>query len=315
MSSSGARAQRKSGGAGSRKSKSNGVSTNHQSASLSAEQEVSTAWRGDLRSLFLFFVASVIGLLSLLRFVVFANTTDTETGSLVLPTNLEEAQKLGKFLESYSRRYPVQVFVGHAACYLFLQTFAIPGTVFFNLLGGALYGVTLGYPLCLVYNTLGSICLYMLSKFYGHNLIIHFWRDKMEELRKRLDAHRGDLVWYMTSMRIFPFTPNWFMNVSAPHLHIPVRDFALAILMGLTPYNFLSCKAGVILGELRSKSEIMDTATTIQVRGSILSSCSELRLSSHALLFLIVSFFLQLVVIALVGFLAPKILRGRLKEQ
>lgn len=46
----------------------------------------------------------------------------------------------------------------------------------------------------------------------------------------------------MIFMRVFPFTPNWFMNVASPHLRIPVLPFSVGVFFGLIPYNFLSCK-------------------------------------------------------------------------
>ena len=33
--------------------------------------------------------------------------------------------------------------------FLSLQTWCIPGTVFFNLLGGAIFGMKIGFPICL----------------------------------------------------------------------------------------------------------------------------------------------------------------------
>lgn len=63
------------------------------------------------------------------------------------------------------------VLLGHALCFLWLQAWAIPGTIAFNLLGGALFGMYIGYPLCLIYNTFGSCLLFSLSKFFGKRIV------------------------------------------------------------------------------------------------------------------------------------------------
>ena len=40
----------------------------------------------------------------------------------------------------------------HAIYFVFLQVWCIPGTVLFNLLGGAVFGVTKGTVICLLVN-------------------------------------------------------------------------------------------------------------------------------------------------------------------
>lgn len=181
------------------------------------------------------------------------------------PTNLRQAQELGAVLSEYTNEHYTAVLLAHAAVYIYLQTFAIPGTVFANLLGGALFGMYIGFPLCLCYNTIGSVFLYWLSQLLGHRLVRHFCADRMEQFRSVINANRGQLTIYMTFMRIFPFTPNWFMNVASPQLRISLLQFAPAVFMGLTPYNFLSCKAGLLLSQLKSKSDIIDTSTSVQL--------------------------------------------------
>ncbi|KAG2516797.1 hypothetical protein JM16_006197 [Phytophthora kernoviae] len=192
-------------------------------------------------------------------------TRHVEWEALRLPTSLEAAQQLGETLQSFSERQFGSLLLAHMGCYLYLQTFAIPGTVFFNLLGGALFGVTLGFPLCLAYNTLGSVLMFLLSRHFGRRVVLHFFPKKLETLRDMLDAHRDEMSLYMIFLRVFPFTPNWFINMASPHLAIPVGQFTLGPLIGLIPYNFLSCKAGLILRELRSRGDIIDTATTVQL--------------------------------------------------
>lgn len=57
------------------------------------------------------------------------------------PTDLQKAQQLGEVLSQYTQDHYGAVLLGHASVYIYLQTFAIPGTVFANLLGGALFGM------------------------------------------------------------------------------------------------------------------------------------------------------------------------------
>lgn len=235
------------------------------SAHLAPPRPAVDMWRRDVRALLLVFLLATLALLLALHALVARALTPAEWAALPAPSSLARAQQLGETLRAFAARAPARLLLAHAACYLYLQTFAIPGTVFFNLLGGALFGVGLGFPLCLAYNTLGSVFMFLLSRRFGRALVARFFPRKLEALRALIDAHRDELALYLVFLRVFPFTPNWFINMAAPHLDIPLRTFALGPLVGLVPYNFLSCKAGLVLSELRSRGDIIDTATTVQL--------------------------------------------------
>lgn len=232
---------------------------------LRASPVNASGWKRDMQLVALVFVSSSALLGFALHALVVSKLSESEWEALRLPTSLEAAQQLGETLQSFSERQFSSLLLAHMCCYLYLQTFAIPGTVFFNLLGGALFGVTLGFPLCLAYNTLGSVFMFLLSRHFGRRVVTNFFPKKLEALRSMLDAHRDEMALYMIFLRVFPFTPNWFINMASPHLAIPLGQFSLGPLIGLIPYNFLSCKAGLILRELRSRGDIIDTATTVQL--------------------------------------------------
>ncbi|TYZ60621.1 hypothetical protein PybrP1_004878 [[Pythium] brassicae (nom. inval.)] len=227
----------------------------------------SDAWKRDVRALGLVVLGCALLLALALHTLVVSALTAAEWEQLRLPTSLATAQQLGDALQALAARAPARLLLAHMCCYLFLQTFAIPGTVFFNLLGGALFGVARGFPLCLAYNTLGSVFMYLLSRRFGRRAVRRLFPSRLAQLRAMVDAHRDDLALYMIFLRVFPFTPNWFINVASPHLAIPLPQFALGPLVGLIPYNFLSCQAGLVLRELRSKGDIIDTVTTVQLVG------------------------------------------------
>jgi hypothetical protein len=55
------------------------------------------------------------------------------------------------------------------------------------------------------------------------------------------------------------------MNITFPHLNIPIHKFAFSILIGLSPWNYFTCKAGSIISTLKSRSDIMKTENYIMV--------------------------------------------------
>ncbi|CAK4077716.1 unnamed protein product [Aphanomyces euteiches] len=219
----------------------------------------------DVVMLVLIFFTSLTAVAAAIYMLILHDLEEVEAARIRFPTSLQVAQELGHALQDMTDHSPGRVLIAHGLLYLFLQSWAIPGTVFVNLLGGALFGLAIGFPLCLFYNTLGSCFMYGLSYRYGGKLVKKYLSARLEHMHTMIDAHRNDLTLYMIFLRIFPFSPNWFMNMSSPHVDIPLTQFAPSVAIGLTPYNFLSCKAGLILSALQSKSDIIDTATTIQL--------------------------------------------------
>ncbi|CAG0898767.1 unnamed protein product [Cyprideis torosa] len=71
-----------------------------------------------------------------------------------------------------------------------------------------------------------------------------------------IERHRSQLLRYLIMARIFPGTPNWLLNISAPIAGIPIKLFFLSVLVGLFPYNYICVTSGDALSHLESLSDI-----------------------------------------------------------
>jgi hypothetical protein len=77
----------------------------------------------------------------------------------------------------------------------------------------------------------------------------------------------------MLSVRAFPTSPSWLLNLTFPHVGVPVHYFICSVAvgrkrekfrindLGLLPWNFFACKAGVFISQYSSRAEIMDSDT------------------------------------------------------
>ena len=214
-----------------------------------------------MATILLIFGSATAALVVLLSFLL-QDMTAEQRALLRLPTSIEAGQNIGHALTEYKTDHFWHVVVGHAACYFYFQSFGIPGTFIFNLLAGALFGIEIAFPMCLVYNTLGSVFMYTISQRLGKRITQNFFPRRFSEFKAFVDSHKDTLLLRMISLRLLPFSPNWFINISCGQLHVPVSMFALSILIGLAPYNFLSCEAGLILSELTSDGAVIDRRKT-----------------------------------------------------
>lgn len=189
---------------------------------------------------------------------VYLSMPSSDYSFLKLPRSVEDIQDLRDNLESYTSDYTIQVLVGYCTVYIFMQTFMIPGTIFMSLLAGALFGVLRGVALVVFAATAGASSCYFLSYLIGRPLVFSLWPDKLSFFQEQVAKRREKLLNYMLFLRVTPTLPNTFINVASPIVDVPYHIFFLATIIGLIPAAYVTVRAGIALGELRSVADLYD---------------------------------------------------------
>ncbi|KAK2151350.1 hypothetical protein LSH36_366g01008 [Paralvinella palmiformis] len=193
------------------------------------------------------------------------DSSPVNSTALKFPANLEELGNLASLLTLYKETHFKYVLLLFSGAYLYKQTFAIPGSVFMNLLGGALFGLWYGFPLACVLTAAGATNCYMLSKFCGKDYIMKYFPDRIASFQQKIEENGDSLFFFLLFLRLFPISPNWFMNMVAPILNVPVHLFFFSVLIGLMPYNFICVHTGCFLSELSSINDIFNVWTWLKL--------------------------------------------------
>ncbi|KAF9603558.1 hypothetical protein IFM89_037057 [Coptis chinensis] len=204
-----------------------------------------------------FFVFST-GLLS-----VYATMPSADYGNIKLPRSISDIRLLKDHLALYASDYPAQFILGYCSTYIFMQTFMIPGTIFMSLLAGALFGVIKGLILVVLNATAGASSCYFLSKMIGRPMVSWLWPEKLKMFHAEIGKRRDKLLNYMLFLRITPTLPNTFINLASPIVDIPFHVFFLATLVGLIPASYITVRAGLALGDLKSVRDLYDFKTVV----------------------------------------------------
>ena len=130
--------------------------------------------------------------------------------------------------------------------YLFMQTLAIPGTIFLSVMAGSLFGIPYGLFIVTCVSSIGATCCYCLSSYF-HSFVVSQFSTKLNQFRDIIAQHKNHLFYYLLFLRTTPIMPNWFINIASPHLHIPITTFFMATLIGLIPANLLHVTTGYML--------------------------------------------------------------------
>uniref|UniRef100_A0A7N0VLJ5 VTT domain-containing protein n=1 Tax=Kalanchoe fedtschenkoi TaxID=63787 RepID=A0A7N0VLJ5_KALFE len=175
-------------------------------------------------------------------------------------------------LADYAQSYRTQFILGYCSTYIFMQTFMIPGTIFMSLLAGALFGVIKGIFLVVFNATAGASSCYFLSKLIGRPLVTWLWPERLRFFQSEIGKRKDKLLNYMLFLRITPTLPNLFINLASPIVDIPFHTFFLATVIGLIPASYITVRAGLALGDLKSVKDLYDfkTLSVLFLIGSIL---------------------------------------------
>lgn len=59
-----------------------------------------------------------------------------------------------------------------------------------------------------------------------------FFPERAAQWATAVDKHKQNLLNYIIFLRVTPFLPNWFINMSAPVIGVPLVPFALGTFIG-----------------------------------------------------------------------------------
>ncbi|KAM8855201.1 transmembrane protein 41A-A [Spinachia spinachia] len=194
------------------------------------------------------------------------DTVESEpAGRLKFPSDLEELRGLAELLQFYKTEHTGYVLLLFCSAYLYKQSFAIPGSSFLNILAGAIFGPYQGLLLASVLTTVGSTMCYLLSKAFGMRYIINLFPDKVSMLQRKVEENQDGLFFFLLFLRFFPMTPNWFLNMAAPIVNVPITFFFGSVFIGLLPYNFICVQAGAMLSEVASLDDLFSCERLLQL--------------------------------------------------
>ncbi|XP_050423045.1 transmembrane protein 41B-like [Adelges cooleyi] len=182
----------------------------------------------------------------------FPKLQEDEIKYLKIPFTIEDAKNLGKVLEHYKETYYAQVFMSIFFCYIFLQTFAIPGSISLSILCGFLYPFMLALGIICFCSSMGASFCYLLSMTIGRRLAYRYFPDRIKSYALLVKKHNHNMFSYIMFLRITPFLPNWFINVCAPLVDVPLIPFWAGTFFGVAVPSVLAVQAGQTLHELTS---------------------------------------------------------------
>lgn len=116
--------------------------------------------------------------------------------------------------------------------------------------------------ICFCSATGASFC-YLLSYQIGRRIIYHFFPDRAREWSQTVQRHKNNILNYIIFLRITPIIPNWFINITAPVINVPLLPFWIGTFLGVGPPSIIAIQAGTTLHQLTSPNDAVSWTSII----------------------------------------------------
>ena len=176
----------------------------------------------------------------------------SEKQYLKLPSNLNESKILGNILHDHINQNYYRISLAHFLVIFFVHVFSVPGASFLAILAGFLYPQYYALAMVLFGSTIGCGVCYVIMDNVGTIVIRKYLKTKIDSWRVEVDKQKesGDLWSYFLFLRLTPFLPGWFINITSPLVKIPLKIFIIGTFFGISPQSYCFILAGTQLDKL-----------------------------------------------------------------
>merc|ERR1711973_339429 len=166
----------------------------------------------------------------------FPTLDKSEAEHIKFPKDIDDAKQLGLVLSRYKDKFYPEVLGGVFVTYLFLQTFAIPGSIFLSIVSGYLVRFPVALLLICFCSATGASFCYLLSYLAGKPLVHKYLPERAADWSRKVDGQKSNI----------------FIYIVFPVIGVRLPPFWLGTFVGVAPPSFIAIQAGSTLQQLTS---------------------------------------------------------------
>ncbi|PCJ29284.1 MAG: hypothetical protein COA94_01980 [Rickettsiales bacterium] len=166
--------------------------------------------------------------------------------------NIDTLRENQLFLKNHVANNFLSTFAIYFLLYCAIVGFSIPIATLMTLVGGFLFGQTIGTIAVVTAASLGGCIIFSGVRLVSKNITnkrLGKWIKQMQQ------GFAENAFLYMLTVRLIPIFPFVIVNLVAGILQIRFRDFFLGTLLGIIPSSFIYVSIGVSLQELLARPD------------------------------------------------------------
>ena len=168
--------------------------------------------------------------------------------------SLEAIQNSLQTLQTYVDSHLVLASLIFVSAYIVITAASLPGALWMTLLGGALFGISLGLVLVSFSSVVGATVAAVCSRYLFRDVLSKRYPQLMREVQSGIEKSGWR---YLLFVRLVPIFPFFLVNIGFGLTSMPWRQYILVSWLGMLPGTAIYVNAGKTLASLESTSDIL----------------------------------------------------------
>ena len=138
--------------------------------------------------------------------------------------------------------------------YIVVTALSLPGATVMTLVGGALFGLWLGFVMVSFASTIGATLAFLVARFFLHDYIQKQFGDKLTSINRGI---KKDGAFYLFTLRLVPLFPFFIINLVMGLTPIKTATFYIVSQIGMLAGTFVYVNAGTQIAKIDSMKGIL----------------------------------------------------------
>jgi len=151
-------------------------------------------------------------------------------------------------LLAWRAAHPWTAAIAYVGVYVAFTSLSLPGALGLTLLGGGLFGLTLGTLLVSFASSAGATLAFLSARFVLRDWVQARFAQRLQAIDEGVRREGG---FYLFALRLVPLMPFFLVNLAMGLTPMPTRTFYWVSQLGMLPATLIYVEAGVELGQLQ----------------------------------------------------------------
>jgi uncharacterized membrane protein YdjX (TVP38/TMEM64 family) len=144
--------------------------------------------------------------------------------------------------------------------YILITALSLPVATVLTLLGGALFGFSLGLIIVSFASTIGATLAFLMARFLAQDYVQKNYENQLSKINKKFESEGA---FYLFALRLVPVFPFFIINVVMALMPIKTWTFYWISQLGMLPGTIVYVYAGTQLAQIETFSDITSPSMLI----------------------------------------------------
>lgn len=160
-----------------------------------------------------------------------------------------------RLLHGFINHYYIYAVIIYIMSFILASALALPGSMFFLIAAGLLFGASPGFVYSSIGATIGAAILFLIARYLIGTWVQTRYAGQLAQFNQQIELHGN---YYLFFMRLTALVPFFLVNLLSGITLMPLRSFIGITFMGIIPNALVFGFAGQALAQMSSLSTFFE---------------------------------------------------------